>query len=185
MKTTVLIILSIVSTYFAISRAFVIWKDFQVRQEPTWKKVGFTVLAFIMGAIIWPFLLIYWGWKGLKNQKLLERVKNFFQQVNECKEYRGNRYLILVHSIITDKYYTYGYIMPWWWKNRLDKTCIDFYFDELNNGKSAFFKVITEDELKTNYTGLENFTSFPELMAEIMVSSVISKTSLSKRYNLA
>lgn len=182
---TVLIILSIVSAYFAISRAFMVWRKFQVRQEPTWKKVGFTMLAFIMGAIFWPVLLIYWGGSWLKNQKLLERVKNFFQQVNECKEYRGKRYLILVHSISTDKYYTYGYIMPWWWKNRLDKACIDFYFDELNNGKSVFFKVITENELKTNYTGLENFTSFPELMAEIMVSSVISKSSLPKRYNLA
>ena len=177
---TLLIILSILSAFFAISRSYVIWKEFQVRQEPTWKKVGFTVLAFIMGAIIWPFLLIYWGWKGC--QKLLERVKNFFQQVKECKEYRGNRYLILVHSTSTDKYYTYGYIMPWWWKSRLEKACIEFYFDELNNGKSAFFKVITENELRTNYSSLENFTSFPELMAEIMVSSMISKSPLSKRY---
>ena len=182
---TLLIILSIVSTYFAISRAFVIWKEFQIKQEPTWKKVGFTVLAFIMGAIIWPFLLVYWGWKRLKENNPLRKIKELFKNFKENKKYRGNRYLILVHASCLDKYYTYGYIMPWWWKIRLEKVCIDFYFDKLNIGKSAFFKVITEDELKTNYTGLENFTSFPELMAEIMVSSVISKSSLSKRYNLA
>ena len=149
MKTLLIIIVAI-SAYFAVSRAWIVWKQFRTRNESKPKIIGFTTLAFIVGAIIWPVLPIIWGVNWLKENK---------------PKYR---YLILAHSRLSNEFYTYGYIMPWWWKNRLKKTCKIFNQDE-DNVDRIQFRVITELEYNKRYQGTKNFTEYGSLLGEDFV----------------
>ena len=169
-----LIICLCISLLVAINRAVCIWKTFQTRQESIWRKIGFTILAFVMGAVIWPILPLVWFWNWLKEKKLLVKLKIKIKELRQqWRKYRGDRYIILAHSRTTDVYYTYGYIMPWWWRDRMEKTCNLFYFDEINKDKQMFFRVITEKEFKDTYYGkTNNYTDFAELMATDMVDSI-------------
>ena len=150
MKTYLIIILIVVSAYFAVTRAFLAWREFHARYEPDYKVAMLSILGFIIGAVAWPVILVVMGIDWYKEKRL------------------KHRYLILAHSRISNEFYTYGYIMPWWYKKRLKKTCKLFNQDEDNVDKIQF-RVITEEEYIERYKPIPNFTEYGTLLGEDFV----------------
>ena len=71
MKTTLVIIIMI-SALFAVNRSIKMWNEFTDR--PLWEKLVAVVIAFVMGALLWPILLVMWVWNWLKNKYLLKEI---------------------------------------------------------------------------------------------------------------
>lgn len=72
MKAT-LVIICLISAVFAVDRAIRIFGLFNKDlHRPIWETVGASILAFILGAIIWPVLCCVWGWEWIKKHPILK-----------------------------------------------------------------------------------------------------------------